>query len=388
MTTIFIFWTRPLDVNRGGVHRIIYILLTRLIKMGYEVYYVYTEDNYQSFRVHNNPNLFIKRNELRQYLIDNHCDIILGQDAVYSSDLSVLVKEMCLPRVKYVAEYHNSILLLESAFSRHYYKFMAQTSDSTISKIIYYFKQLTYPIWYRRSRAEERKNFLINSSIADKVLFLSEAEIPEVLRLAQCSKDKLVAINNPLSWDKIEDPSILNNKRKEVLIVSRLYNPEKRIDRALKVWQILESRGYTDWVLKIVGEGPHFEYLQKLSKQLNLKKVKWEGRQSSYSYYQTASIFMMTSACEGWGLTLTESMQTGTVPVAMDSYPALHNIITDGYDGCIIPDDDIQAYADKMEWLMNHPNERNEIAKNGLKSCRRFTIENIMNQWNQMLKQL
>lgn len=156
-------------------------------------------------------------------------------------------------------------------------------------------------------------------------------------------------INNPLSWETVENVEILPRKKKQVLIVSRLYNPEKRLDRALKIWQILEQRGLTDWRLIIVGAGIHEDYLKGLSEKLALKNIMFAGRQNPVPYYRNAALFMMTSAVEGWGLTLTESMQTGVVPIAFDSYPALHDIITDGYDGCIIPDDDLDAYADCME---------------------------------------
>ena len=97
---------------------------------------------------------------------------------------------------------------------------------------------------------------------------------------------------------------------------------------------------------------------------------------------------MMTSAVEGWGLTLTESMQTATVPIVFDSYPALHDIITNNYDGVIIKDDDFDSYISHMSQLMSHQDERERIARNGLESCRRFTIDKIVHQWVDLIKSL
>ena len=151
---------------------------------------------------------------------------------------------------------------------------------------------------------------------------------------------------------------------------------------------MLENRGFTDWQLTIVGAGVHEEYLKTLAGKLCLKHVEFTGRQDPVPYYRESSIFMMTSAVEGWGLTLTESMQTGVVPIAFDSYPALHDIITDRYDGCIIPDDDLRAYADCVEELMRNRTERERIAHNGLKSCRRFEINNIVEQWVKLIESL
>ena len=132
----------------------------------------------------------------------------------------------------------------------------------------------------------------------------------------------------------------------------------------------------------------HEDYLRELSEELALKNVTFTGRQNPISYYKNAALFMMTSAVEGWGLTLTESMQTGVVSIAFDSYPALHDIITDRYDGCIIPDNDLEAYANCMEELMRNRGERERIAKNGLESCRRFEINKIVEQWVKLIESL
>jgi glycosyltransferase involved in cell wall biosynthesis len=45
----------------------------------------------------------------------------------------------------------------------------------------------------------------------------------------------------------------------------------------------------------------------------------------------------MTSAYEGWGLTLTEAQQMGVVPIAFDSFGAVYDIIENEYNGLIIP---------------------------------------------------
>ena len=97
---------------------------------------------------------------------------------------------------------------------------------------------------------------------------------------------------------------------------------------------------------------------------------------------------MMTSASEGWGLTLTESMQTGTVPIAFDTYRALHDIITDAYDGYIVKPNDIKTYTDRMQFLIENPLEREKIALNGLESCKRFSTEKVMDKWSEMLNNL
>lgn len=388
---IFIFWTIRLTLERGGVHRVIALMFEHLPKYGHDVHYMYTVDNYKSFyhyEADGGDEEHISLTELRDYLVRHYCDIILSEDAGYSHTMSDIVKKMALPNVKYVIQYHTSVQLMEKVMDRYYYRFSICHAPSFKLKIVGLLKYVTYPYWQIRAQQFSANLFRENYAVADKVVMLSKQELPSVRQIIGHEASKCTYINNPLSWVKIEEASILDNKQKEVLVVSRIYNPEKRIDRAIKVWRILEDRGYTDWSLKIVGSGVHEEFLKDMTRKLCLKNVSWEGSQVPYPYYLSASIFMMTSACEGWGLTLTESMQTGTVPIVFDSYLAVHDIITDDYDGCIVVDDDIRGYADKVEWLMTHDEERKRIALNGLESCKRFTIGNIMKQWADMLNSI
>lgn len=387
---IFIIWTRRINLQRGGIHRIIHILMTYLPKYGYEVDYLYTTDGYKTVHHYLSPqeDAPIAWSDLPAYLSAHGCDLLLGQDGGYSTQLSLLVKAWHAEGIEYITEFHNSVLLMEKAFSRRYWKWAFRNGDSLCERIMALIRYCFYPLWLRKCRKSVIRNILVNQSIARKIVVLSRNELPEIAKLTGQSTDKFAVINNPLSWEKIERPEILNGKKKEVLIVSRLYNPEKRIDLALQAWQIIEQRGYADWSLRIVGAGKHEDYLKNYAKQLKLKNVSFEGRQESYPYYQTAAIFMMTSAVEGWGLTLTESMQTATVPVAFDSYPAIRDIITDGYDGKLVTDNDVVAYADAVAWLIDNPQERNRIALNGLESCRQFMIEPIVKQWVKLIESL
>jgi glycosyltransferase involved in cell wall biosynthesis len=354
------------------------------------VNYLYTTDNYNTFHHYQSTteDLPISVSELPDYLIAHNCNLLIGQDGVFSAQLSLLVQSWNLKDIKYITEFHNSVLVIEKAFSKHYWKWNFRHGDTSKERIASLLRYCFYPLWLKKCRKSAANNILANQVAAEKIIVLSKHELPEIAALTKGSTEKFVVINNPLSWEKVESPEILNEKKKEVLIVSRLYNPEKRIDVALKVWQSIELRGHTDWKLRIVGAGRHEAYLKSYAKQLQLKNVSFEGRQDSYLYYRRAAIFMMTSAVEGWGLTLTESMQTGTVPVAFESYPAIRDIITDGYDGVLVRDMDVVAYVDAVEALINDAEERNRIALNGLNSCKRFSTELIIKQWVNFIESL
>lgn len=140
------------------------------------------------------------------------------------------------------------------------------------------------------------------------------------------------------------------------------------------------------WILRIVGYGKHEKIYKDMVASLNLKNVVFEGAQKTVlPYYQSASIFMMTSDVEGWGLTLTESLQMGVIPIAFDTFESLSDIIHNTYNGYIIPKNDLQNYSQVMINLMNNDAMRRKMAENCLLSSQKFSPDLIVDEWINVL---
>lgn len=392
MKNLFIFWDEPLNPTGGGIHRCIVNLMRYLPERGYNVYYLYSLDQFNTFHVpvSNDSETVLTLTELKHFLIDCKCDIILGQEAVFSSSLTQVVKNLNLSGVKFINQYHSTLLYFDKKLSWDYLKLEWKTTRNYSTRVGILIRGIFYPLWKFHVRRVQNNIYRYNYRNSDVTLLLSEFEKPIMSKIVGERKlSKCISIPNPLSWEEIATPDILKEKQKEVLIVSRIYNTEKRIDLALKVWKILERKGKTgDWVLRIVGEGVHRAYLMEMANSMHLKNVIWEGRKDPRPYYERASIFLLTSIVEGWALTLTESMQMGVVPVAFDSYPAIRSIIKDGYDGYLIPTKNLNRMAEKLCELMHDEAKRERMALNGLQSVRRFGINSVMNQWQDMLNKL
>ena len=97
---------------------------------------------------------------------------------------------------------------------------------------------------------------------------------------------------------------------------------------------------------------------------------------------------MMTSAVEGWGLTLTESMQTGVVPIAFDSYPAARDIILPGKTGELIQPFNEQEYANKLISLAANPDDLGILAENAREHIKAFSPSKISVKWNVLIQNL
>lgn len=67
--------------------------------------------------------------------------------------------------------------------------------------------------------------------------------------------------------------------------------------------------------------------------KLNLRNIEFKGTQPSEPYYAESSVLCMTSTYEGFPMVLIEAQQYGCVPMAFDSFEAVHDIIEDGENG-------------------------------------------------------
>lgn len=225
---------------------------------------------------------------------------------------------------------------------------------------------------------------------ADAVILLSDKYVKPYQAYGGFSDDtKFSIIPNALSFDEILPQSELGNKEKTVLIVSRLDERFKKISLALQIWNRVKLSPISkDWKLEIIGHGKDERLYKDLVAKNKISDVYFLGRQNPISYYKKASIFLMTSSSESWGLTLTEAQQMGCVPMAFDTYPTLRDIITDGEDGLVIEKNNVDTYVQKLLELMSDVKMRNIMAQKGLESCKRFSQETIVRVWWSLLKKM
>lgn len=242
--------------------------------------------------------------------------------------------------------------------------------------------QILLCISQRLSQRLVEKKYKMPYEKSDKVVLLSEGFIPQYNRFVKGDEQRYAAIPNMLSFLSAEASE---EKQQEVLVVSRMDERQKRIKTALKVWRKAYQK---EWTLRIVGYGEDLEYYKQLVHRWGLQNVTFEGLQDPLPYYQRASLFLMVSAFEGWGLTITEAQQCGCVPIAFDSYSAVHDIIQSGRNGYLVPEKDEEAYARALEKLMKDDTLRKELAMNAQKDVLRFSRENIAKQWKTLLENL
>ncbi|WP_294736308.1 glycosyltransferase [uncultured Flavobacterium sp.] len=202
---------------------------------------------------------------------------------------------------------------------------------------------------------------------------------------AEWKGNNIEVIPNPL-WLVIDKSSELKNKR--IISIGR-HAYEKGYDRLFEVWKQVLSK-YPDWQLDIYGDKNNDYDIEKIAIESGLTKGVnfYEPVLDIESVYLDASIYLMTSRYEGFGMVLLEAMACGVPCVAFDCPVGPKNIISDAEDGFLIPDDNMDLFISRVEELIKNEELRVNMGRNSKVNVKKFTLEPIMKRWDDLFKSL
>lgn len=174
---------------------------------------------------------------------------------------------------------------------------------------------------------------------------------------------------------------------KSVIFVGR-FSAQKDISTLLQIWRIVHHR-HPNWTLQIFGGyGEEQDVLLPQIEQMDINIVVHEPTPDIFNRYLENSILLMTSRYETFGLVLVEAMSCGLPVIAFDCPYGPANIITDGKDGFLIRNRDIQTYAERVCLLMDNEELRRTLGLAGIVSSRRYDLSVIMPLWKVFFEQL
>ena len=160
---------------------------------------------------------------------------------------------------------------------------------------------------------------------------------------------------------------------------------EKRVSYMLYIWKGIESdKRFDDWRFDIIGDGPSYDDYKNLAINLGLKRVFFHGYQDPTSFYKKSKVSLMTSIAEGWGMTIVESQYYGVVPVVMNTFSSVFDIIDNGVNGIIVPKSK-KKFLIALKNIMTNDERRENMAKAAMKSSMRFNVENIVDMWEKLI---
>lgn len=222
-----------------------------------------------------------------------------------------------------------------------------------------------------------------------------------MLKCKTCHFDILVALNqnDADDWAKYVRTKVITNiahlnttgrfcklDTHRVIFVGR-YTRQKGIPDLFKIWEFVFER-HPDWHLDLFGDG-NMEEIPYSEEERLMKNVHVHQPDSNiFERYLESSVFVLTSLYEPFGLVMPEAMSCGLPVVAFDCPSGPANIISDGVDGYLIKNRDIDEFAEKLCQLIESPQLRQEMGKAAILSSQRYSTEKVMPQWIRLFQEL
>ena len=318
---------------------------------------------------------------LRQTLISYEIDLVINQWGLPFIPAYTLKKASRGLPVKVIAVYHND----PSTNGRlKEVEMVLEKERNPLRKLVLHTRYCLYKMVTSASMRYVYGN-------SDKYVLLSDSFIKGFKQFTHIKDTKkLVVITNPVTIDVSDYELDLEGKEKEVVYVGRVDCNQKRVERIIETWGVLEP-DFPKWKLRIIGDGKDRRKVERLVGTLGLKNVFFEGFQYPRPYYERSSLLVLASEYEGFGLVIVEAMSFGVVPVVLGSYSAVYDILDNGKDGVVVHYDrdkgfDAKAMAQALSGIMGNTRKRHEMAVEAFRKSRNFSIETIGSQWDVMLK--
>ncbi len=193
----------------------------------------------------------------------------------------------------------------------------------------------------------------------------------------------IYAIPNIVHLNHSGNYSLLKEKR--VIFIGRNAN-QKGIPELLKIWHIVNKK-HPDWELDIYGEGFEQQSVQDYIYSLNINIHIYTPVSDIHHRYIGSSIFILTSNYEPFGLVIPEAMSCG-LPVVSFEGDGPELIISEGQDGFIIKERNIDDFAEKICLLIENEPLRQQMGHKAILSSKRFEASKIMPLWKTFFETL
>jgi N-acetyl-alpha-D-glucosaminyl L-malate synthase BshA len=181
-----------------------------------------------------------------------------------------------------------------------------------------------------------------------------------------------------LSRKEIRNNLNITDDERIILFVGNL-RPVKGVKYLIQAMKLINDKNrYVR--LFVVGAGPERDYLENLTKELDLKKyINFVGRVSSFKipeYMIASDLFVLPSLSEGLPLVILEAMASG-LPIIASKIGGLPEIVRDKENGFIIEPQQVEKISENILLLLENDNLREQISKNNKDKVKEFDWEAI-----------
>lgn len=192
---------------------------------------------------------------------------------------------------------------------------------------------------------------------ADRIILQQQEMLDELLQEIKLPEGKAIALQNPIDKDAIDEkakaPSPYPQAGQVNYVWTARFAPAKGQDILAKAFVELHKRR-ANAHLYFVGKYDDSDFFQKVKKIVNdanlLEFVHFIGFDSNpYRWVKHCDCYVLPSRYEGLPNAMLEAMYLNKPCVSTLCIPIIDRMITDGYNGYKVPNENYLAMADAMD---------------------------------------
>lgn len=208
--------------------------------------------------------------------------------------------------------------------------------------------------FFRRAMSRYADAFVSNSDAAKDYLINGVGAKPENVFTRTYLVPDATTLQQNLNNNDIAE---LQLKRPIFLYVGRIIY-RKGIKALLEACSILQSQGYDDYTLLLIGIGEQRQELEAFVKDRNLEErviwVGWVDYGCLGAYFQQADVFVFPTLEDIWGMVALEAMVFGK-PVLCSKWAGAVELIIEGENGYIFDPYQPEELSLAMRCFLDHP---------------------------------
>ena len=219
----------------------------------------------------------------------------------------------------------------------------------------------------------------------DALVVLTHDDRRDYGELLTGARTRVVRITNalPRLWG---EPA---RAREKIVLAAGRLTWQKGFDLLLDAFVPVAEK-HPDWKLRIYGDGVRrWRLKRRIIRQDVYNNVFLMGAtQRLGEMMSRASVFALSSRYEGFGMVIVEAMSKGLPVVSTDCPRGPAEIIDDGHDGILVPNEDIAGLTRALLELIEDDDRRARYGAAALEKAHEFDISVIGAQWQSLFDEL
>nr|WP_321224867.1 glycosyltransferase [uncultured Psychroserpens sp.] len=205
--------------------------------------------------------------------------------------------------------------------------------------------------------------------------------------------NKIRTLYNGFDFDKIQKQAQehipLDLPNQFIIFFGRIDDSHKNLKLLIDAY-CTSSLAKHNVKLLILGEGEDLVMIKEYASSFNISEdIIFKGFiKNPYPYVKKAKFTVLTSRFEGFPMVIPESLCLGVPVVAVDCKSGPREIIKTGYNGILIENDNAQKLANAFETMMFDNEFYNSCLSNTVASVESFSVENIKQSWDILIKEV